>query len=142
MECLKRELNVLYDKEEKIWQQRARVSWLQHGDRNTKFFHGTATQRKKKNFIKGMCDGTGVWQEGDEVVSAILVNFYSQLFSSSNPHDLDRILSGVQPVVSDEMRVDLDKPFYSEEVGQAIREIALLKAPGPDGMPPFFFQTY
>ena len=114
---------------------------MQHGDRNTKFFHGT-TQRKRKNFIKGMRDGNGVWQEGDEVVSAMLVNFYSQPFSSSNPHDLDRILSGVQPVVSDEMRADLDKPFSSEEVCQAIREMAPLKAPGPDGMPPLFFQTY
>ena len=89
-----------------------------------------------------MCDGNGVWQEGDEVVSAMLVDFYSQLFSSSNPHDLDRILSGVQPVVSANMRADLDKPFSSEEVGHAIREMALLKAPGPDGMPPLFFQTY
>ena len=61
VDCLKRELNVLYDKEEKMWQQRARVSWLQHGDRNTKFFHGTVTQRKRKNFIKGMCDWNGVW---------------------------------------------------------------------------------
>ena len=78
VECLKRELNVLYDKEEKMWQQRARVPWLQHGDRYTKFFHGTATQRKRKNFIKGIRDGNGVWQEGDEVVSAMLVNFYSQ----------------------------------------------------------------
>ena len=89
-----------------------------------------------------MRDGNGVWQEGDEVVSAMLVDFYSQLFSSSNPHNLDRILSGVQPVVSDDMRADLDKPFSSEEVGQAIREMAPLKAPGPDGMPPLFFQTY
>ena len=98
-----------------------------------------ATQRKRKNYIKGMRDGNGVWQEGDEVVLAMLVNFYSQLFSSSDPHDLARILSGVQLVVSDAMRVDLDKPFSSEEVGQAIREIALLKSPRLDGMPLLFF---
>ncbi|KAL4627231.1 hypothetical protein ACB092_05G153400 [Castanea dentata] len=138
---LKRELNVLYDKEEKMWQQWSRVMWLQHGDRNIKFFHGSITQRKRKNFIKGMWDGNGVWQEGEEVFSAMLVDSYSQLFTSSNPHDLDRILVGVHLVVTGPMRADLDKPFSSEEVGQAIREVAPLKAPGPDGMPPLSFQT-
>lgn len=114
---LKRELNVLYDKEEKMWQQRSRVIWLQNGDRNTKFFHGLTTQRKRKNFIKGIRDGNEVWQEGEEVFLVLLIGFYSQLFTSSNPHDLDHILVGAYLVVTEEMRANLDKPFVSEEVG-------------------------
>ena len=43
---LKKELNVLYDKEEKMWQQRSRLQWLKNGDQNTHFFHGFATRRK------------------------------------------------------------------------------------------------
>ena len=83
-----------------------------------------------------------MWQEGEEVASAMLVDFYSQLFTSSNPHDLDHILVGVYPMVIEAMRTNLDKPFSSEEVGQAIREMAPLKALRPNGMPPLFFQTY
>ena len=41
-----------------------------------------------------------------------------------------------------EMRAELDKPYTSEEVGKAIRQMAPLKAPGSDGMPPLFYQTY
>ena len=81
-------------------------------------------------------------QEGEEVASAMLIDFYSQLFTFSNPHDLDHILVGVYPMVIEAMRTNLDKPFSSEEVGQAIREMAPLKAPRPNGMPPLFFQTY
>ena len=35
----------------------------QSGDQNTKFFHRSATQRKRNNFIKGLRDVNGVWKE-------------------------------------------------------------------------------
>ena len=72
---------------------------------------------------------------------ALLTEFYSNLFTSSNPHDLDRILDGVQIMVTEEMRAQLDKPYTRKEVGVAIREMAPLKAPGLDGMPPLFFSN-
>ena len=43
---LRRELNVLLDKENRMWLQRLRALWLAEGDRNTNFFHWIATQHK------------------------------------------------------------------------------------------------
>lgn len=40
---LKKELNVLLDKEEQMWQQHSCIQWLKSGDQNTRFFHGSAT---------------------------------------------------------------------------------------------------
>ena len=54
-----------------------------------------ATQRKRRNFIKGIKDADGVWQTEEEVVSNIFVNFYTRLFSSTGPLELDRVLEGV-----------------------------------------------
>ncbi|XP_030959157.1 cytochrome P450 86B1-like [Quercus lobata] len=62
----------------------------------------------------------------------MLNEFYSRLFNSSQAHDLDRILDEVDEVVTDEMRVDLVLPYTSEEVDAALKEMAPLKAPGPD----------
>ena len=57
---LKKELNSLYDKEEKMWRQRSRIQSLKGGDQNTKNFHGSVTHRKRRNFIKGLRDGNGL----------------------------------------------------------------------------------
>ena len=52
------------------------------------------------------------------------------------------MLDGVKSVVSEEMNEKLVKTYTAEEVEIAIKDMAPLKAPGPDGMPSLFFQTY
>ena len=95
---LRMELNVLLDKEGRMW-----AEWLANGDRNTKFFHGVATHRKRKNFIKGIKDVHGECVINELAVSFIFVDFYSRLFTTSFPTDLERVLEGVQPMVSESM---------------------------------------
>lgn len=69
-----------------------------------------------------------MWQDDEEVFSGLLTDFYTQLFTSSNRHDLEHILDGVQAMVIDEMRADLAQPYTIEEVDVAIKEMAPLKA--------------
>ena len=45
-------------------------------------------------------------------------------------------------MVTDEMNVDLVKEFIELEVKEALNQMAPLKAPGPDGMPPLFYQHF
>ncbi|KAK8549477.1 hypothetical protein V6N13_027229 [Hibiscus sabdariffa] len=61
------------DKEELFWEQRARVNWLQQGDKNTPFFHSYASFRRRKNEVKGLLDDQG---DGDGRVRTQGIDIY------------------------------------------------------------------
>ena len=89
------ELNCWIDKEDDISRQRSRISWLQSGDRNTRFFHEKASARYKKNFIDGLLDEDGRWLDGDEHVEELLLQYYERLFTSSGPTNFKEILEAI-----------------------------------------------
>ena len=49
-------------KEGTFWQQKARVKWLQEGERNTKFFHNSMIQNRSNSRIQKLkkMDGSRV----------------------------------------------------------------------------------
>lgn len=54
---LRRELNVLLENENQMWWQRSRAQWVAKSDQNMKYFHGVATQKKRRNLSKGLETG-------------------------------------------------------------------------------------
>lgn len=65
---MRREINEIQVREEMMWNQRSRALWLKWGDRNTKFFHPTTSQRRRKTWIVGLQNPVGEWQEGKEEI--------------------------------------------------------------------------
>ena len=139
---LKSEVNEFLHMEEQMWQQRSRTQWLVSGDSNTKYFHNRASQCFCRNSISELCDPNGVLASGEENVSAMIVDFYSKLFSSSNPCDMESVVQHTKRVVSADMNDSLVEAFTKEEAEIALKQMAPLKAPSLDGMPPIFFKHY
>ncbi|XP_062028765.1 uncharacterized protein LOC133744717 [Rosa rugosa] len=75
-------LESLLSKEELYWSQRAKVSWLKEGDRNTGFFHRKASNRKRKNFIGGLYDDAGNWKEDDDGLENVVVNYFEKIYKA------------------------------------------------------------
>ena len=125
-----------------MWRQRSRNKWLRCGDRNTRFFHQSATQRRRQNFIESLQDNNGVVQTGDSGVAAIFLQYFQELFKTTGPTNLTPILSGVSSVVTREMNANLGKEFTAGEVAFALKQMTPTSAPGPDGMPLLFYQTF
>ena len=72
----------------------------------------------------------------------IVLEFYQAPFTSQNPDNFDDILAQVPQVVTAKMNTELMAKFMTEEVETTLKQMAPLKSPGPDGMPPIFYQHY
>lgn len=142
MAHLENRLEKLLDQEETHWRQRSRNQWLTEGDRNTAFFHRTASDRKKKNMINNLEDKFGKMESDPAKIHGIVTEFYSDLFKTQNPSDRDIELTTelIPRVVTEDMNRKLCSTFSEEEVRKAVFDLSPNKAPGPDGFTALFFQ--
>ncbi|XP_024156142.1 uncharacterized protein LOC112164137 [Rosa chinensis] len=139
---LETKLNDLLYHEHNYWQQRSRVMWLTDGDLNTRFFHHRASNRKKRNAISGLFNNDGVWCTEDSDLENIVLDYFGTLFSTSSPKNMDLFTNLFPQVVTGEMNSELVREFGEEEILQALNQMHPLKAPGPDGFSPIFYQRY
>ena len=139
---LKEEINILLDREARMWSQRSRTLWLKNGDNNTKFFHCWATKRHRKNKIRGIMDENNTWRVELEKITLVLVNYYREIFSTSRPNPQWPQLEHIPLMITKEMNSALTNTFTAFEVKEALKQMTPLKALGPDGMPPLFFQHF
>ena len=75
-------------------------------------------------------------------IEEVAVAYFDKLFTSSKPDDFSEILHAVQPKVTNAMNAELTRAYTAQEVRIALKQMYPLKAPGPDGMPPLFFQHF
>ena len=90
----------------------------------------------------GINDPHGDWKVELNDIGEVLINFYQELFTSSNPTLHDAILDQIPHVILEEMNKELMCKFEKWEAVQALKQMAPMKAPGPNGMPPLFFQHF
>nr|POF09816.1 hypothetical protein CFP56_67424 [Quercus suber] len=100
---LKSEIQDLLRMEEKLWQQRSHDHWMVLGDSNSKYFHNRATQRFRKNKISELRNSEGVLMSGDSNVSSMMIGYYSKLFTTFEPSNIEEVVQFTNRVVTDEM---------------------------------------
>jgi hypothetical protein len=137
---LKNEIENLLEQEEVKWKQRAKEDWLRHGDRNTKYFHACATQKRRHKVVDQIRNAEDRLCSTPEAVEAAFVNYYTTLFTSTIPHNVDSCISAIDGKVTEEMNANLTASFTVEEIKQALDQMAPFKAPGPDGFTAEFYQ--
>ena len=139
---VRKEINDLLDSEEIMWHQQSRMQWMMLGDRNTRYFHSKALDRKRKNAISRIMDENGIWHETKEGIANVVVYYFEKLYTTSYPSHILEITDTIPTKVSSEMNQSLIKDFTKEEVLAALKQMHPTKAPSPDDMSAIFFQKY
>lgn len=123
-----------------MWFKRSCALWATHGDKNAKYFHRRATQRFRKNKFEGIRDSSGQWCLNPRQIIREMLDFFSNLFSSTNTCQPKLALEKRQSIVTKDMNRQLLAEFMESEVKVALKQMAPLKSLGPDGMPPLLYQ--
>ncbi|XP_075662742.1 uncharacterized protein LOC142632200 [Castanea sativa] len=100
---LKQDILELVDKENRLWFQKSKVLWAKFGNRNFKFLHSHASQRKRKNLIHKIQDTHGQWRTDKDEIADCLVHYYQELFSTTNNQFCDLATNSIQRVITVEM---------------------------------------
>ncbi|CAM8956310.1 unnamed protein product [Rhodiola kirilowii] len=132
-------------REESMWAQRSRISWLSEGDNNTKNFHQKANARTRINTISSLVDADGSSCSNLEDIERIAVSYFRNLFTSTNhlpDSEISESLQCIPRVVTVDHNSLLMSSYTEYEIKTALFQLYPYKAPGVDGYPAGFFQRF
>nr|XP_009768439.1 PREDICTED: uncharacterized protein LOC104219445 [Nicotiana sylvestris] len=120
-----------------ILRQKARVNWFEEGDANTKYFHSTIRDRRRRLQIQKIKDCRGRWIEGDSNIGKAGVLHFQQFFNI-NHHFNDRNI--INCITGDDNEILTVIPD-TEEIRDVIFSMSSTSTARPDGYNGKLFQT-
>lgn len=105
-----------------------------------RFFHGSVQTRKMQNMVSSLMDKSGTEHFSEEEKGNITVDYFDQLFCSSNHDPTKELFDGFETKITTRMNQELIKHVTDAEIKRAVKAIKGDSAPGADGMKGNFFQ--
>uniref|UniRef100_A0A0E0DYK4 Uncharacterized protein n=1 Tax=Oryza meridionalis TaxID=40149 RepID=A0A0E0DYK4_9ORYZ len=118
--------------------QWSRLTWIQEGDVNSKFFHLKANSRRRKNFIQSLQTPTGIAVTNQDKEEE-LYRFSKKRLGTNFQRSVWLNWTSLQIPSAD--LADLEGDISEEEPRNTIFEMPSEKAPGPDGFIGAFYKS-
>ncbi|XP_075074555.1 uncharacterized protein LOC142162138 [Nicotiana tabacum] len=130
--------------EERILRQKSRVTWIDYGDSNSKYFYAQLKIRASKNNITTVYNDIGVKITDPKAVEKEFTNFFTQLMGKDTrlkPCPNTRFIK-VGDCLTLHHQHELIKEITHEEVDEPVKDMPNDKAPGFDDYPIKFFTKH
>lgn len=100
------------NQEETHWRQKARVNWIQKGDRNIKFFKMTTLRRRSFNKIVKTKKSNGITTYEEDEIQEEFVSYFENLLNSTEQPSNNvskKLLDVIPNLVNQEQNKFLEK---------------------------------
>lgn len=94
-------LHKVLDQREIFWRQRSKQLWLHAGDKNSRFFHNSTTNRRRSNQIHRHKSAEGEWMELDSGLQEVIIGYYRGLFTASDV-EWEPVIESIDQVITRE----------------------------------------
>lgn len=97
LDTIKRDLLKAYCDEENFWKQKSKDKWIIHGDGNTKVSHSSIKVSRSRDEVVKLIDPNGVAHRYEASKAQVAINYFQDLFSSSNTLVILKFLEAFLP---------------------------------------------
>lgn len=123
------ELNDILIQEEAYWKQKAKCRWHVEGERNTKYFHATVMDRRRKNIITQLKTEDGEWCSDSHNLKQIVRDFFRGLYTCT-PTPATTHTNWNFPTLPRNSLRSLNRSITDGEIQLAVAQLGRNKAPG------------
>ncbi|XP_026399680.1 uncharacterized protein LOC113295564 [Papaver somniferum] len=135
------QLNEFILMEATYWEQRMKQMWLKNGDINTKQFHLSVQQRRKKNNTSCIQNSSQQWLTTPTDISEELITFFKTLFQEYTNTNIPSNMKHSSYIMDPEVNSSISDTPSGEEIWNVVRKMNSYGSPGPDGYPVVFYKN-
>ena len=140
---VEQQLKNIAEEKAKGSQVRSRATWLEKGERPTRYFFHLEKKKQLKNTIEKLKTLNGE-VSSDRDILAHAREFYQTLYDQTDTDTSlqDWLVAGLDRKLSVNARNLAEGPITEPELDAAVEKLHLNKAPGPDGLPAEFYKCF
>lgn len=109
------EYEQVLEQEEVFWFQKSRSKWLLCGDKNTRFFHGVTTIKRRKSTFDFLQDNEGNWVGDQGSLEQLVTSYFKELFTEE-PVIEASCIAGAFPSLSSEELLSFERMVTRSDV--------------------------